>query len=81
MNPPPTTSPTPTPHKHGYAPNPTQPNPTQQEGLPNVADVVQALVKGVDIDGNSTIDYHVRPLSALCCAAVYRSPPPRSALL
>lgn len=31
-----------------------------QEGLPNVQDCVSSLVKGVDVDGNSTIDYNVR---------------------
>lgn len=31
-----------------------------QEGLPNVQEHVSVLVKGVDVDGNSTIDYNVR---------------------
>ena len=36
-------------------------HPHPQEGLPNVQECVSLLVKGVDVDGNSTIDYNVRP--------------------
>ncbi len=42
-----------------------------QEGLPNVQEHVAVLVKGVDVDGNSTIDYNVRSLAVFAVSFLF----------